>query len=177
MVGSREEAEDIAQDTFLIAYRELENLRKDDQLESWIYRIARNQVYQTLRRVRGVSYGLDDEQGEVRKRLQDLSPAGNPEKVLLKEELNQVIALALKRLPEKLREVFILAVMQQLSYKEICEIVGKSLPAVKTDIYRARLLAKEELSHYIKCETPPGPPGKSSYRQNSLPGKGDGHGL
>jgi DNA-directed RNA polymerase specialized sigma24 family protein len=49
----------------------------------------------------------------------------------------------------KLREVFILAVVDEMSYQDICGIVGRSLLSVKTDIYRARLMTKEKLGRYI----------------------------
>lgn len=149
MLSSREEAEDIVQDTFLIAYRELKTLRKDGQFEAWIYRIARNQVYQKLRHGKFLRYTLDDEQGPDVKELKGKNPDRNPEEHLLNDELSRAIQSALGHLPEKLREVFVLAVIQRIAYKDICEIVGKSLSAVKTDIYRARLMMRDELKDYL----------------------------
>jgi RNA polymerase sigma factor (sigma-70 family) len=74
---------------------------------------------------------------------------GEPEKALLNEELGEALQSTLNSLPIKLREVFILAVVDEMSYQDICQIVGRSLLSVKTDIYRARLTAKEKLSRYI----------------------------
>lgn len=148
MLASREEAEDITQDTFLIVYRELKALRKDDQFEAWVYRIARNQVYQRLRAGRYLRYTLDDEPHTDGRERHPQHPARDPEQDLLNQELNRAIQQALAQLPEKLREVFVLAVIQKVPYKDICDIVGKSLSAVKSDIYRARLLARDELKKY-----------------------------
>ncbi|PYV01253.1 MAG: hypothetical protein DMG10_18250 [Acidobacteria bacterium] len=53
-------------------------------------------------------------------------------------------------LPEKYREVFVLSAIQQLSYNEIADIVGRSLPSVKTDIHRARLEVRKKVKHYLK---------------------------
>jgi len=63
--------------------------------------------------------------------------------------LAEALQSALNSLPLKLREVFILAVVEGMSYQEVSEIVGRSLLSVKTDIYRARLMAKEKLSRYV----------------------------
>ena len=63
-------------------------------------------------------------------------------------ELREVIQKVLDSLPTKLREVFVLAVIQGMSYQETATLVGRSLLSVKTDIYRARLLVKEELGKY-----------------------------
>jgi RNA polymerase sigma-70 factor (ECF subfamily) len=74
---------------------------------------------------------------------------GQPEKALLNEELGEALQSALNGLPLKMREVFILAVIDDMSYQDISNIVGRSLLSVKTDIYRARMLAKERLSRYL----------------------------
>jgi RNA polymerase sigma-70 factor (ECF subfamily) len=149
LLGSRSEAEDATQQTFLIALRRLGTLRDPDLLESWIYRIARNEVYQKYRRKRPDS--LDD--ADLRpwaERRQERRLHGQPEKALLNEELGEALQSALNSLPLKLREVLVLAVVEEKSYQDITGIVGRSLLSVKTDIYRARLMVKEKLSRYIE---------------------------
>jgi RNA polymerase sigma-70 factor, ECF subfamily len=148
LLGSRDEAEDVAQQTFLIALRQLGTLRDAAQVESWIYRIARNEVYLKFRRKKALSLEDEDSGVEV-ERLEEIRLHANPEKLLLNEELGQRIQSVLDGLPTKLREVFILAVIQGMSYQEIAGIVGRTLLSVKTDIYRARLVIKEELSRYL----------------------------
>jgi len=148
LLGSRSEAEDATQQTFLMALRRLGTLRDPDLLESWIYRIARNEVYQKYRRKQADS--LDDGDSKVyAERSEDGRLHGQPEKALLNEELGEALQSALNSLPLKLREVFVLAVVDEKSYQEISGIVGRSLLSVKTDIYRARLMAKEKLSRYM----------------------------
>ena len=152
LLGSKSEAEDATQQTFLIALSRLETLRDPDLLESWIYRIARNEVYQKYRRKRLDSLEeLDDEDRSqaFAERTPDLRLHGQPEKALLNEELAEALQSALNSLPLKLREVFVLAVVEEMSYQEISAIVGRSLLSVKTDIYHARLIAKQKLSHYL----------------------------
>ncbi len=150
MLGSREEAEDVTQQTFLIALREIGKLRDAGQLESWIYRIARNEVYQRFRRKKII--GPDSEAEEAGKGLLEGRPSANPERALLNRELGQVLRNVLSSLPLRMREAFVLAVVQEMSYKEICQVTGRSLLAVKTDIYRARLSARKELAAYLKKE-------------------------
>lgn len=149
LLGARHEAEDATQQTFLIAIGRLGTLRNPDMLESWIYRIARNEVYQKYRRKQIDS--LDDDNSRPYAEIaEDPQLGSQPEKALLNEELGEALQAALNALPLKLREVFILAIVDEKSYQEISEIVGRSLLSVKTDIYRARLMAKEKLSRYLE---------------------------
>jgi RNA polymerase sigma-70 factor, ECF subfamily len=148
LLGNRHEAEDATQQTFLIVLGRLGTLRDPDVLESWIYRIARNEVYQKFRRKEVDS--LDDEGLKpVTERAQDSRLSGHPEKALLNEELGEALQTALDALPLKLREVFLLAIVDEMSYQDISAIVGRSLLSVKTDIYRARLMTKERLGRYM----------------------------
>jgi RNA polymerase sigma-70 factor, ECF subfamily len=151
LLGSREEAEDAAQQTFLIALRQLHTLRDAGQLESWIFRIARNETYQKFRRKKASSLADEDIKGDAG-RIEDSRLGAHPEKALLNVELGRAIQSALDGLPVKLREVFILAVVQGMSYQEVGEIVGRSLLSVKTDIYRARLQVKDALRKYLGPE-------------------------
>ncbi len=156
MLGSREEAEDLTQQTFLIAIGRLPGLRDANQIESWIYRIARNEAYQRFRRKKALR--LDEEYAGspetsdlIERRLH-----ANPEELLLTGELRQVLQKVLLGLPPRSREVFILAIIQGMSYKDVSAVTGRSLLAVKTDIYRARLSARHELRKYLGCGNPIG---------------------
>jgi RNA polymerase sigma-70 factor (ECF subfamily) len=153
LLGSRDEAEDLTQQTFLIALKQLKNLRDPSQLESWIYRIARNEVYQKFRRkkVGSLEEEVLDSEDPIEPRENRLH--ANPEQALLNAELGQRLQAVLDGLPLKLREVFILAVVQEMSYKDISAVVGRSLLSVKTDIYRARLTAREELGRYVNLDS------------------------
>jgi RNA polymerase sigma-70 factor, ECF subfamily len=148
LTGSAEESEDLTQQTFLNALRQLKSLRDSNQLESWLFRIARNEVYQQFRRRKPEPLDDDDQDG-IGGRLEDNRIHGSPEKQALNVELGREILGALDDLPLKLREVFVLAVVQELSYQQISEIVGRSVLSVKTDIYRARIAVKSQLEKYL----------------------------
>ena len=151
LVGESADAEDLTQETFLKAHSELKKLRDPAQFRYWLYRIARNEVYQKLRKSqRATVVSIDDEEVSYYDFLEDGSSGLDPESQVLSLELNQVIHQALDGMGPKYRDVFILAVFQKESYEDISKIVGRSLLSVKTDIYRARLAVKERLNKYFK---------------------------
>ena len=151
LVGESADAEDLTQETFLKAHSELKKLRDPAQFKYWLYRIARNEVYQKLRKSqRATVVSIDDEEVSYYDFLEDESSGLDPESQVLSLELNRVIHQALDGMVPKYRDVFILAVFQKESYEDISKIVGRSLLSVKTDIYRARLAVKERLNKYLK---------------------------
>ena len=151
LVGEGADAEDLTQETFLKAHRELKKLREPAQFKYWLYRIARNEVYQKLRKSQQATVvSIDDEEVSYYDFLEDGSSGLDPESQVLALELNQVIHQALEAMSPKYRDVFVLAVFQKESYEDISKVVGRSLLSVKTDIYRARLAVKEKLSKYLK---------------------------
>jgi len=151
LIGSVEDAEDLVQETFLKVHSELKRLRDPNQFRFWLYRIARNEVYQKLRRTqRTTEVSIDDEDAGYYNFLKDDIRQPDPEKLALSGELNDVINRALQSLTPKYRDVFVLAVLQKMSYEDITKIVGRSLLSVKTDIYRARLMVKDAISAYMK---------------------------
>ena len=150
LAGSADDAEDLTQDTFLKVHAELHNLRDPGQFKFWLYRIARNEVYQRLRRSqKRPEVSIDNEQIPYFEFLADDSHRTDPEDRVLAGELNAVVTRALEGLKPKYRDVFILAVFEKMRYEDIATVVGRSLLSVKTDIYRARLTVKEALSEYL----------------------------
>jgi RNA polymerase sigma-70 factor, ECF subfamily len=153
MVDSREDAEDLTQNVFLSAFHELANLQDDERFESWLYRIARNEVYQSFRKRRVEPQGfepvkVDRDGNHLPLNIADGRPS--PQDRILQEELGDTIRELLSSLPPKLREVFVLAVIDEKSYAEISDIVGRSLLSVKTDIFRARSQARRFLGKYLE---------------------------
>ncbi len=153
MVDSREDAEDLAQNVFLRAFHELPRLQDPGRFESWLYRIARNEVYQTFRKKRSEPPRQPPAVGGDGREQAEFEPADGrptPQDVVLQEELGARIRVVLGSLPPKLREVFVLAVIHEKSYAEISDIVGRSLLSVKTDIFRARSFARKSLGQYLE---------------------------
>lgn len=150
MVASVEEAEDVTQETFITVYEKLGSLKDDSKFEPWLFRIARNYVYQKYRKhvPATVSVDIQDEEGRSAAELAD--ERKDPQEAFQAGELEGVVNKVIFELPEKYREVFVLSAIQDLSYQEIAEIVGRSLPSVKTDIHRARLQVRKRVKEYLK---------------------------
>jgi RNA polymerase sigma-70 factor (ECF subfamily) len=147
MVGKRELAEELAQETFVRAYRNLMNLRDEARLSTWLFGIAKNVARESLR----------SRQREDRRVGLDESPVLNlkdgaqpPEGQLLSKELNGVIHSALDALDDDKRLVFSLKVFQQRSYEEIAEITGFSIAKLKTDLHRARAEMRRRIKPYLE---------------------------
>ena len=150
MTGSKEEAEDLAQDTFVQAFNKLSALRDPSRFQSWLFRIAQNNVYQKYRGRRPVIESIDEHDLTEWSELPQLTtPELGPEGRVLSAELRTVIERAIAELPEKYRTVFVLSAVQRFSYKEICEIVNQSLASVKSDIHRARLAVRDKVKEYL----------------------------
>lgn len=151
MVNSPEEAEDLAQETFVAVYQKLGTLKDNSKFEPWLFRIARNFVYQRYRTRPSSTVSIDalDEEGQVVTELVDTRKG--PDEAFQKNELEDVVANTIAGLPEKYREVFVLSALQQLSYQQIAEVVERSLSSVKTDIHRARLEVRKRVKDYMKA--------------------------
>ena len=150
MTGSREEAEDLTQDTFVLAYKNLSSLQDNRKFQSWLFRIAQNNIYQKYRGKTPRLESLDAVQGDELSEAQKLpAPLKSPEARMLSEELQRVIDQVIQNLPEKYKQVFVLSAIHKLSYQEIAEIVGRSLASVKSDIHRARVEVRNKVKEYL----------------------------
>jgi RNA polymerase sigma-70 factor (ECF subfamily) len=150
MVNSVEEAEDLTQETFTAVYQKLATLQDPERFEPWLFRIARNFVYQRYRNRQPAMAAVDalDEDGQPTLQVEDQRKT--PDEAFEARELEEVVRQAIEGLAPKYREVFVLSVIRHLSYQEIAEIVGRSLASVKTDIHRARLDVRNRVKHYIQ---------------------------
>lgn len=146
MVNRRDLAEELAQETFVRAYRGLRSMRDGARVSTWLFGIAKNVALESIRRGRRerAVVELDDPSA---KGVRDDSPS--PAVRLLDVELNEQVRRALLRLDEEKRLVFTLKVYQQRSYEEIAEITGFSIPKIRNDLHRARAEMRRRLSSYM----------------------------
>jgi RNA polymerase sigma-70 factor (ECF subfamily) len=146
MVNDRGLAEELAQETFVRAYRGLPSMREETRLSTWLFGIAKNVAYEQLRsRRRRPTVGIE-EVAEVA--VGDKGPS--PDDDLLNKELGDVIQKALAGLDEDKRLVFTLKVFQQKSYEEIATITGFSIAKLKTDLHRARAEMRRRVGPYVE---------------------------
>ena len=146
MVGQRDLAEELTQETFVRAYKNIGGLRDETKLSTWLFGIAKNVARESIRS----KYKDDSKVGIDDDRVMELSDNNIlPDGALLNKELNGVIQSALGALDEDKRLVFSLKVFQQRSYEEIAEITGFSIPKLKTDLHRARTEMRRRIRPYL----------------------------
>jgi RNA polymerase sigma-70 factor (ECF subfamily) len=133
LVGDRQDAEDVAQDAYVRAFRGLGSFRGDAQFETWLYRIVANAAMSHLRRRRRFGELLVEEADEDRT-LELPSPARVAEEAVDRD----VLARAMETLPLSLRSVVVLKDVYGFSCEEIGELVGTTEGAVKVRLHRAR---------------------------------------
>lgn len=139
-VRDREEAQDVAQETFLKAYRALPNFRGDSQFYTWIYRIAINTAKNHLaaRARRPLEVDLENEDGE-RIDFTDVEKViDTPERMLATEQIKTAILEVMEDLPDDLRQAITLREVDGLSYEDIAEAMECPIGTVRSRIFRAR---------------------------------------
>ncbi len=134
VLGSEEEARDVAQETFLRAYRGIDGFKREARFSSWLYQIAVNLCRDRLRRRRTrTSVSLDEleQSGSV---LVEGRPGAQEQ--LLAEDLASAVRRAIDALPAEQREVVILKEDQDLTFLEIAQVLAVPVSTVKTRLYR-----------------------------------------
>ncbi|OGO60625.1 MAG: hypothetical protein A2029_15605 [Chloroflexi bacterium RBG_19FT_COMBO_47_9] len=152
MLSQQQDAEDVLQETFIKAYRGLKSFDGRSKISTWLYRIATNEALMVIRRkhpeVVSIDEPVETEEGE-QEPIQVVDWCCLPEDELLSEETKERLDAAIQKLPERLRVVFLLRDINDLSTHETAEVLGLSDTAVKTRLSRARLRLREELSVYF----------------------------
>ena len=140
MTGNPEDAEDMAQEAFLKAYRSLPDFRGESKFSVWLYRIVSNVCLDHLRRQSrrpAVSLTTEDEEGEAQQwDVPDESLS--PERLLEQKLTREAVQKGLRQLPEEQRQILLLREIKGLSYEEIGEILELEPGTVKSRIFRAR---------------------------------------
>jgi len=141
MVRNQEEVEDIAQETFIKAYRALPQFRGDAAFYTWLYRIgvntARNYLSSRKRQMPTISDQAMNDDDDVDERIvaQDIN---TPESMLLSKQVAMAVNDAVEALPEELRTAITLREMEGMSYEEIAEMMVCPIGTVRSRIFRAR---------------------------------------
>jgi RNA polymerase sigma-70 factor (ECF subfamily) len=146
MTGNAADAEDLAQEAFLQAFARLRDFRVGSRFHPWIYTIAINLCRSHLRR-RSLPRWLAPprERGEEVPQPELPEPSPDPEQALLSREAEASLRKAVRDLPSKYREVFVLRQSQELSYEEIAALLGLPLGTVEVRLFRARRLLLKSL--------------------------------
>jgi RNA polymerase sigma-70 factor (ECF subfamily) len=154
-VGSRERAEELAQEVFLQVYRSKERYEPKAKFSTWLFKIANNHCLNEVRKgeYRVSHESLDspfDREGDERER--DL-PDTNPRKgddILAAKQAAYRIQQILRRLPESQRSALMLSRLEGLSYQEVAEVLGTTEKAVKSLVFRATHSLREGLREFLE---------------------------
>ena len=145
MVRDVDLVEDIAQETFIRAYRALAQFRGEAQFYTWLYRIAVNTAKKALVDLRrdplvseSALRGGTDEEDETSALENELTSSETPETVLAAKEIAACVNAAMEALPAELRQAVTLREIEGLSYEEIAELMNCPIGTVRSRIFRAR---------------------------------------
>lgn len=140
--GSGLNAEDLTQEVFLKAFRNAGSFQDESAIYTWLYRIARNTCHDAMRHLKiKRRLGLD----RAVEPMEDQWESPDDGDPLVAREAHHLLRLALGRLPGKQRELIVFKDLQEMTYADIGNIIGIPEGTVKSRLFKARLMLKEEL--------------------------------
>ena len=149
MLGSNNQAEDLAQQVFLRLWKSRERYKPAAKFTTFLYTITRNLVFnESRRKSRRKESSLDAQKEDFALEI-PANPNQQPDNEQLMTELGEAIDQAIAELPEKQRMAVILRRYQNLPYEEIATVLDLTVSAVKSQLFRARTTLRESLASYM----------------------------
>jgi RNA polymerase sigma-70 factor (ECF subfamily) len=154
LTRNRKDAEDLVQETYLRAFRFFESYQPDTNIKAWLFRILRNTFINRYRAAKVRPEEVDFSKIEavyeqvVRSEFLAGRPGPTPEEVVLDGVLDEEVQHAMGALPEEYRSVVVLALVEELSYKEIAAVLSIPLGTVMSRLHRGRKLLQTSLVDY-----------------------------
>lgn len=146
-----EDAEEVLQDVFVTVYRKIEGFQGKSAFSSWLYRITVNAAFMKLRkRKQNQDVPMDEITPAMEAHWLERGEHNmiGGDKHAMNNELKDTVFGAINRLPDEYRIVFMLRDVDGLTNKEVGEILGLSIPAVKSRLHRSRLMLRRKLQRY-----------------------------
>lgn len=148
------DAEDVAQEAFVRAFRKLPSFRAESKFSTWLMSIAINEARTRLRRqalvrMEPLDQLPDEDKGISPALLRDWREI--PSEALEREEVRDLIQRAIEQLPDIYREVFLLRDVEELTTSETAETLNISIPSVKVRLHRARVMLQKQLAPQLKA--------------------------
>jgi RNA polymerase sigma-70 factor (ECF subfamily) len=140
ITNNREDAEDVAQESFHKAFLHLNNFQEKSRFSTWLTRIAMNEAFLLLRRKRGVFEVLPESPEDGAKSSSEafVDHNPNPEESCWRRERTQLLTAAINRLGPKVRSTILLRDIEERSIEETAQILGTSISAVKARVFQGR---------------------------------------
>ncbi len=149
-------AEEILQEVFLTLLKRVDTFRGESKFSSWLYRVTVNASYMYLRTDKKYESDMSledytpyDEKGSLASKIISRDWTSRPDEALFNKEAMEKVEAAVYELSEPYRVVFHLRDIEGLSNEETAEVLGLSVPAVKSRLHRARLFLRDRLSDYF----------------------------
>ena len=152
MLGNEDDANDLAQETFVRVFKSRGRFRAEQKFSTWLFTIAANLARNHFRwRTRHPNISLDAENPETEQSLGSTLPANNPapNEQALAAERAKAVRVAVGKLPEDLREAMVLCEWEDHSVAEAAAILETTLKAVESRLYRARQILRERLKSWL----------------------------
>jgi RNA polymerase sigma-70 factor, ECF subfamily len=145
VLGREEDARDVAQETFLRAFRALKGFKGQAKFSSWLYRIALNLCRDWIRRERRAPVSQAPEGIDIIELAGEATPAESIEDMVARHELGRAVGKAMSALPEEQRTAIILKEYHGLTFQEIAELLDCPLSTVKTRLYQGLTVLRKQL--------------------------------
>ena len=149
MLGNPSEAEDIAQQVFLRLWKSASRYKPTAKFTTYLFTITRNLVFnETRRKSRRGEQSLDEQTEDWHQQFQE-EGHNRPDEQVLQAELQQAVDQAIRGLPDKQRMAVVLRRYEKMPYEEIASVLGISVSAVKSQLFRARTSLRESLEPFL----------------------------
>ena len=145
VIGREEDARDVAQETFLRAFRALSGFKGQAKFSSWLYRIALNLCRDWIRRQRRAPVSQFPEDIDILEAAALREPAESIEDLVARRELSAVVEEAMAKLPDEQRTAIILKEYHGMTFQEIADLQGCPLSTVKTRLYQGLSVLRRQL--------------------------------
>ncbi|MCC6219756.1 MAG: sigma-70 family RNA polymerase sigma factor [Deltaproteobacteria bacterium] len=159
LTRNAQDAEEVLQDVFVTLYKKLSSFKGDSAFSSWLYRITVNASFMKLRKSkRQLSIPLEDSVlSNIQSPLAHMTSQAKTDERVILGELKNALQIAIDRLDDEYKAVFVLRDIDGLSNQEVSEILSLTIPAVKSRLHRSRLMLRRRLKHVydnLRAEQP-----------------------
>jgi RNA polymerase sigma-70 factor (ECF subfamily) len=145
VIGREEDARDVAQETFLRAFRALGGFKGQAKFSSWLYRITLNLCRDWIRRQRRTPVAQAPEGVDLLDLASETTPSETIEELVSRREMSRAVAKAMASLPDEQRTAIILKEYHGLTFQEIADLLGCPLSTVKTRLYQGLTVLRRQL--------------------------------